>query len=100
MRAEIKRLQRRFNAALEDNDAEMAVEAGIELVKAINSKPKLTEKDRFYREVVENMVVLMKSLDTMHKNGDIDGMSQEERRELPFILIDMIFKMMRKRRAN
>jgi len=55
---EIKRLQRRFNTALSDGDTDMAVEAGIELVKAINGKSKPSKTDLDYRKIIEAMLVL------------------------------------------
>jgi hypothetical protein len=95
--AEIKRLQRLFNSALFENDTEAAVEAGIDMVRMINSKPRPSKADQSYVKVVENMVVLLKSMDVMRENGMLEQMTAEERKRLPLVMIEMIVNIQKKR---
>lgn len=100
MNAEIRRLQRRFNAAATEGDSELAIEIGLELVKAINGQPKPSKNDLFYAEVVENVIVVLKATTDLEQRGDLKGMAPEERQMLSFALVSEVVKLRKKRREN
>ena len=42
----------------------------------------------------------MKSLDSLQQSGALEGMMEQEREQLPFIMIELIAKMQKKRSEN
>ena len=94
---EIKRLRRRFNLACEEDDRDAVISSGLELLQAIKGKPKLTKGDQLYLAVVENMVILMKTMEISEAEGLTSKLTPEQREMLPFQLIDMIVKTQKRK---
>ncbi|MGY2987748.1 hypothetical protein [Bradyrhizobium sp. USDA 4508] len=97
---EIKRLQRRFNASLADGDLDLVTEAGFDLIRAIKNKPRPGRDDESRIRVIEGMMVLVKALEDVGKQGILEQMTPEERERLPFAMINEIVKMQKKRREH
>lgn len=96
MNRELRKLQRSFNAAMEEGDSELIQARGVEMLRAMSEQPRLSADAQRYREILIPMLAVVIGVN-QHPEV-LEGLPEDERMRVLIALGDEAMKMRKRDR--